>query len=971
MADRFRSIDAQKLLAGKKVLLLGDSNIRSVYKDLVWFVQHNKLIPDSALKQKLERSHAKDQIVKGDRLHKGRDFTEDRSYHDADYDTLIEYSFITQCYSDNVVGIFEDIKSGELDYDLIIMNSTIWDISRWGPRGIDLFKENLINLMKLVSSSLPEKCMFVWLTALPVSRHIRSVFLVEEIHFLESFVRFMILEANNYARQIIGTYGYDVLDLHFYMRMQQLHMKKDGLHYEPVIMRFISNLILTHCSLSWNVRLPGNVQNIALKNVVSLAYKPDGFKEYIDVQNMLEQMEKVAPNKSSVGSKKKSSSCNEPFADQINQRKLHPLLSGSETLGEALLQSSLLPSFGSSRNMFVVDDSSVPAETQTKNFQIKSINQTVPKPIKLINQTIPKPIKLINKTKPKLIKLINQTKPKLIKLINQTKPKPIKLINQTKSSIQTEIKRISIPKATVTNAVSSSSKCALTRGKHHHAPLHRKNNGPLRPEDFTRPPATVTNQSSSTPLGPSLNISEAKSNPISRFCQEDISQVSSQRVTESSHIPKCALCRSYKHDMFRCAKWQTSCFTTRLRYLAKCFRCTKCLSQEHSTSGCKNKERCGFCGEDHHTMYHSIRKSISSTLAAIKKPTSPALPPSVSSGHFFLPPSTQNSQHAQNDACLVRSSVDVTRAESSQIPHSYQEIVPLANTQSNPISRFCQEDISQVSSQKVTKSSHTPRCTFCRSYKHDMFRCAKFASLSVPTRLRFLARCFRCIKCISNQHSSSLCKNKERCGFCGEDHYTLFHSVRRKPISSTHAAVVQPTSPALPPSVSSGHFFLPPSTQNSQYAQNDACLVRSSVDVTRAESSQIPHSYQEIVPLANTQYFTHNSSVTYGATYNFSVTFAAHPPAQNNQQCSFPSGSSYPSPSIVNFQASYVGHAGESIPLPSSSQNGLHFYRSEPNSSHNLSSVSFDNHPPYTTVSHSNPSAPSSTRTSVFDRLDK
>lgn len=30
----------------------------------------------------LERSHAKDQIVKGDRLHKGRDFTEDRSYHD-------------------------------------------------------------------------------------------------------------------------------------------------------------------------------------------------------------------------------------------------------------------------------------------------------------------------------------------------------------------------------------------------------------------------------------------------------------------------------------------------------------------------------------------------------------------------------------------------------------------------------------------------------------------------------------------------------------------------------------------------------------------------------------------------------------------------------------------------------------------------------------------------------------------------
>ena len=54
MSDLFLSDDVRKLLRGKRVVLLGCSNIRGIYKDIVWLLNHNSFIPYECLGAKGE-----------------------------------------------------------------------------------------------------------------------------------------------------------------------------------------------------------------------------------------------------------------------------------------------------------------------------------------------------------------------------------------------------------------------------------------------------------------------------------------------------------------------------------------------------------------------------------------------------------------------------------------------------------------------------------------------------------------------------------------------------------------------------------------------------------------------------------------------------------------------------------------------------------------------------------------------------
>ena len=57
-----------------------------------------------------------------------------------------------------------------LDVELLslrIMESTLWDISRWGPMGVEEYKTNIQQLIKIV----PElKTNFFWMTTPPISK---------------------------------------------------------------------------------------------------------------------------------------------------------------------------------------------------------------------------------------------------------------------------------------------------------------------------------------------------------------------------------------------------------------------------------------------------------------------------------------------------------------------------------------------------------------------------------------------------------------------------------------------------------------------------------------------------------------------------------------------------------------------------------------------------------------------------------
>ncbi|PSN31703.1 hypothetical protein C0J52_23620 [Blattella germanica] len=210
MSDIFTKDDAQRLLANKHIMFFGDSNIRALYKDLLCLLNRNALITDSKLKMKLEKSHEGDKLIQRSELSKGRDFVEVRKFQKNGIH--IDFQFITRCYNKEIEKIMSKIKTKKMNApSVIVMNSLLWDISRWGPNGVTEYKDNMVKLLKLFRASLPKETLVIWTTGLPRT--------------------------------------------------------KDGIHWSPLPMRHMTNLLLTHIALSWGTPLPSNFMSPSLKSL--------------------------------------------------------------------------------------------------------------------------------------------------------------------------------------------------------------------------------------------------------------------------------------------------------------------------------------------------------------------------------------------------------------------------------------------------------------------------------------------------------------------------------------------------------------------------------------------------------------------------------------------------------------------------------------------------------------------------------
>ena len=155
-------------------------------------------------------------------------------------------------------SIWDDL-SGVPRPDVIIMNSCLWDVSRYGPTSMDKYKVNLEKTFRAATDAMPPECLFIWNTALPVANKIRGGFLLPELDFLCSTLRLDVLEGNYYAKELAGVYGLDVLDLHYFFRYQLHRRAPDGVHWNHQAHRRITNLILTHVANAWGLDPPRHV----------------------------------------------------------------------------------------------------------------------------------------------------------------------------------------------------------------------------------------------------------------------------------------------------------------------------------------------------------------------------------------------------------------------------------------------------------------------------------------------------------------------------------------------------------------------------------------------------------------------------------------------------------------------------------------------------------------------------------------
>ncbi|KAK5848548.1 hypothetical protein PBY51_006152 [Eleginops maclovinus] len=247
---------ASQLLHNKFILVLGDSNQRAVYKDIVLLLQKEKYLSLRQLKTKGEMSFEQDCLVEGgcmSKMHNGTGYREVRQYQSDHH--LVRFYFLTRIYSDYVKSILEDFRLG-LKPDVVILNSCVWDISRYNSSWIDIYKENLHKFFGELREIMPEETLVIWNITMPLGDRIKGGFLVPEIEQKASHLRYDVIDANFFSGTLADAYGMDTLDLHFHFRFSLQHRVKDGVHWNALAHRKITSLLLQHSAQAWGVILP-------------------------------------------------------------------------------------------------------------------------------------------------------------------------------------------------------------------------------------------------------------------------------------------------------------------------------------------------------------------------------------------------------------------------------------------------------------------------------------------------------------------------------------------------------------------------------------------------------------------------------------------------------------------------------------------------------------------------------------------
>uniref|UniRef100_A0A4X2LYJ8 PC-esterase domain containing 1A n=1 Tax=Vombatus ursinus TaxID=29139 RepID=A0A4X2LYJ8_VOMUR len=254
----FLSSDVQQLLHNKFVVVLGDSIQRAVYKDLVLLLQKDSLLTEAQLKTKGELSFEQDRLLAGGQLgelHNGTHYREVRQFLSSSGHHLLRFYFLTRVYSAYVEDILTELENGPPP-DLVIINSCLWDLSRYGGDAIRSYQENLECLFERMEQVLPSSCLLVWTLAMPLGERITGGFLPPELQPGMGSLRTDVLEANFYCSVLADEHRFDVLDLHFHFRHAVQHRRLDGIHWDQHAHRHLSQLLLAHVAEAWGVEVP-------------------------------------------------------------------------------------------------------------------------------------------------------------------------------------------------------------------------------------------------------------------------------------------------------------------------------------------------------------------------------------------------------------------------------------------------------------------------------------------------------------------------------------------------------------------------------------------------------------------------------------------------------------------------------------------------------------------------------------------
>ena len=144
--------------------------------------------------------------------------------------------------------------------DIIIMNSCLWDLCRYGKNAHAEFKSNIDELLEAIGLVMPydSKRVFIWTATLPVIDSQQELCLPfpvpQDLRPENKNVR----NANLYVRDRMADYGehFMFLDLYEIFHAHLNHRIHDGIHWDSFAHRKITHLLLTRIAVRWNFKLP-------------------------------------------------------------------------------------------------------------------------------------------------------------------------------------------------------------------------------------------------------------------------------------------------------------------------------------------------------------------------------------------------------------------------------------------------------------------------------------------------------------------------------------------------------------------------------------------------------------------------------------------------------------------------------------------------------------------------------------------
>ncbi|XP_077136517.1 PC-esterase domain-containing protein 1A-like [Ranitomeya variabilis] len=250
----FRSVHVRQLLHNKFVVVLGDSIQRSVYKDLVKFLQKDEFLSEEQLKRRPgEFTFENDSLVEGgqmNELHNGTTYREVRQYRSDHH--LVRFYFLTRVYSAYLESILSDFQSGPQP-DVLIVNSCIWDVNRYNDPQLEGYKTNLDHLFLRLKQVLSPQCLVIWSTTMPVGYRENEI---PEFHKIPHNLQTGIVEGNFFSATLADFHKMDVLDMHYHFRFDLKFRCRDGVHWNYWAHRKYTQILLSNIALAWGVEPP-------------------------------------------------------------------------------------------------------------------------------------------------------------------------------------------------------------------------------------------------------------------------------------------------------------------------------------------------------------------------------------------------------------------------------------------------------------------------------------------------------------------------------------------------------------------------------------------------------------------------------------------------------------------------------------------------------------------------------------------